>query len=186
MNSSRNFKYALAIVLMLLLNAYLIFQNHGKNRMISNLSKDIRLYSESISGDSAINSSVQFLPIEFQDPLNLVLVYPKEYCGSCIDMDLPILQEIAERYPSIMYVVGNGINYNMVSMIDSNSERVSLLDLTDKGFPDEFLRVDLPKIYLVDSGGQIILKYRSIFGDIDSHKVFFERVLSLLSITYVN
>ncbi|MDZ7773657.1 MAG: hypothetical protein U5K31_13095 [Balneolaceae bacterium] len=124
------------------------------------------------------------MPKKFTNPLNLVLIYPKSYCGACIDLDLPILKEISKMYPSVINVADNGIDYNMISLIDENSENVSLVSFSNTGISERVLQVDLPIIYLVDFNGQIILKYQSVFGNVENHKTFFEKVLSLLSITY--
>lgn len=180
-------KLSILLILTIIFNIILLYTNYIKNITIEELKYNTSANANEVkrSQESSKDVIITYLSnIDLDDELNLVLVFPNEYCGACLDMELPILKEIAQNFPNAIKVIDNDISYNLVSMIDSESKNVTLLTLDENTAQSPQWNVVLPKIFFVDKNGIVLYEYKSVFGDFYSHKIFFERVYSLLTMVY--
>lgn len=121
---------------------------------------------------------------ESMHSVKLFLVFPKKYCAANINYELPFLKKIYDHYPSSI-VVGriSGTKYNLKTIIsEKSSEKTNIVELTlRENLKNE---VKLPIIFLVNQKGLVLFSRKSVFGDIESLKLFYSKVDFFLSQIY--
>lgn len=110
--------------------------------------------------------------------ISFIAYYPENYCGSCIDLDLPYVKNLHKKYPSYVYVNNKDLEYNISTII--NVEGVQELNYNLK---KEDLRT--PLFLVVDKSGEIILQHLSHFSKMNESKKFFKKADFMLSLVAV-
>src|SRR5690606_41819695 len=97
------------LIILIIVNVLLLFSQYKKNQYIENLHYQIL---EQTVESSQFSVSKKILT-NFKYPLNLVVLFPDNYCKAWQDIDMPYLRSLSYKYANAMLVIDTNLPYSI-------------------------------------------------------------------------
>lgn len=162
---------------LILMNIFLIYSNVIKNRELILLDNEKKI---SETTQVKFDTSITY---QLTSPVQLFVIFPKEYCSICMNMEIPRLKSLAEKYSSSMHFLDIGMNYNGATLIGNNIKITKIKSISDVLTLPK-IKIDVPVAFIADRNGSILKQYENDYKNPDNTIDFYEQVRSLFSSIY--
>jgi|SRR5690554_2413074 len=169
--------YILSIVLLLSMNIFLMYSNIKAKETLKTFiaNSELIIHNKSLSGQKLIHPDIDLN----KKGLTLSILVPNTSCSSCLEFEVPNMNELYEKYKSQVkvYILGQNSNY-----LKSYGFKypVKVIDRVDPIFDMDY-EFSNPIALLTSSNGYIYDDYVAEVGNSIKSFDFYNRMSSFLN-----